>query len=136
MERLVVTATTMAVAGALVALAGCGVSRDSASAPPRGASALVVLDTYLRALKAGDCATAHAASAPTFEHGELCGDVDVSAFSVRADTATPGPNEVVYWTILTTNGSSDGTIVRGQTDWFYRLERQGGEWRVSGGSGP
>lgn len=99
----------------------------------------MVLDSYLRALVAGDCATAHAAAAPDFanEPAELCGEVRVSAFSVRGNPATPGPNEVVYMTILTTNGSSDGTIARGEIDWFYGLEREDGEWRlVSGGSGP
>lgn len=133
-------ATAAAVASAILALTGCGASsRDTASAPPAGASASVVLDTYLRALVAGDCATAHAAAASTFsaDQGDLCGDVDVSAFSVREGPATPGPDEVIYATVLTTNGSSDGTIARGKTDWFYQLERQGGEWRVaSGGTGP
>jgi hypothetical protein len=98
-----------------------------------------VLDTYLHALVKGDCAAAHASAAPTFSahRGELCGHVVVSAFSVREDPATPGPNEVIYATVLTTNGSSDGTIERGDTDWFYRVERQGGEWRVaSAGTGP
>ncbi|KGN31193.1 hypothetical protein N802_04650 [Knoellia sinensis KCTC 19936] len=98
-----------------------------------------MLDTYLRALVAGECAIARAAAAPAFssENGDLCGDVEVSAFSVREDAATPGPDEVVYSTILTTDGSSDGTIARGETLWFYQLEHRGGEWRVvSGGSGP
>ena len=98
-----------------------------------------MLDTYLRALVAGDCTTAHAAATPTFatDPSELCGEVRVSAFSVREDPASPSPNEVVFMTTLTTNGSSDGTIARGETDWFYGLEREGGQWRLaSGGSGP
>jgi hypothetical protein len=134
------TATTIVVGIALVALTGCAtLARDSASPPPPGAAASDVLDTYLRALVAGDCATAHAAATSTFatDPSELCGEVRVSAFHVRENPATPGPNEVVYMTTLTTNGSSDGAIARGETDWFYGLEREGGQWRlVSGGSGP
>ena len=140
MRRLVMTAAQMVVGGAVLALTGCAAaSRDSASPPPPGAPPSVVLETYLRALVAGDCASAHAAATSTFatDPAELCGEVRVSAFSIRGDPATPDPNEVVYMTILTTSGSSDGTIARGETDWFYGLEREGGEWRlVSGGSGP
>lgn len=138
MGRLGTTAVTLVLGSALLAMTGCGASPpDRASAP--GSPARAVLETYLRALVKGDCATAHAAAAPTFSahRGELCGHVVVSAFSVREDPATPGPNDVIYATVLTTNGSSDGTIARGETDWFYQLERQGGEWRiVSGGTGP
>ena len=140
MGRLVMKATTMVVGIALFALTGCAApSRDSASPPPPGAAASDVLDSYLRALVAGDCATAHAAATSTFatDPSELCGEVRVTTFSVRENPATPGPNEVVYMTTLTTNGSSDGTIARGKTDWFYGLERKGGQWRLaSGGSGP
>ena len=133
-------AAQMVVGGAVLALTGCDApSRDSVPPPPAGASPSVVLDRYLRALVAGDCATAHAAATSAFatDPAELCGEVKVSGFSVRRDPATPGPNEVVYMTVLTTNGSSDGTIARGEIDWFYGLKREGGEWRlVSGGSGP
>ncbi|MFW5469761.1 hypothetical protein ACOCJ4_06920 [Knoellia sp. CPCC 206435] len=138
MGRLVMTATTMLVGITLHALTGCA-ARDSASPPLPGAAASDVLDTYLRAFVAGDCATAHAAATPTLaaDPSELCGEVKVSAFSVREDPATPSPNKVVYMTTLTTNGSSDGTIARGETVWFYGLQREGGQWRVvSGGSGP
>ena len=61
----------------------------------------------------------------------------VSAFSIRVDPAMPGPNEIVYSTVLTTGGSRDGTIERGGTVWFYRPEHRGDEWiLVSGGSDP
>jgi hypothetical protein len=134
------SASAVTVAVTMLALTGCaGPSSGSASPPPAGASASVVLDTYLRALTAGDCAAAHAVAAPTFSkgNGELCGDVKVSAFSLSGDPATPGSNEVVYSSVLTTEGSSDGTIAPGETVWFYDLKRQGGEWKlVGGGSGP
>ena len=125
---------------AMVALAACtGTSSGSVSLPPTGASASVVLNTYLRALVAGDCTTARALATSTFRtgNGELCGDVKVSAFSLSGDPAAPGPNEVVYGSVLTTEGSSDGTIAPGKTTWFYDLKRQGGAWKlVGGGSGP
>lgn len=125
---------------AVLALAGCGdASSTSVSLPPKGASASVVLDTYLRALVAGDCTTAHALAAPSFSvgNGELCGDVKVSAFTVHSRPATPGPGEAVYSSVLTTGGSSDGSIAPGRTTWFYDLDRQDGEWKlVAGGSGP
>ncbi len=109
------------------------------SLPPAGAPASVVLDTYLRALVAGDCTTAHALAASSFSwgHGELCGDVEVSAFSTPEGPARPGRDTAAYATELTTGGSKDGTIAAGRTTWFYQLERQGRQWRlVSGGSGP
>jgi len=125
---------------ALLALAGCaGTPTVSAPLPPAGASASVVLDAYLHALVAGDCTSAHALAAPTFKtgNGELCGDVTVSSFSVSGDPATPGRDEVVYASVLTTGGSRDGSISRGRTTWFYDLKRQDGAWKlVGGGSGP
>lgn len=98
-----------------------------------------MLDTYLRALAAGDCTTAHALATPTFSvgNGELCGEVEVSAYSVGSHPATPSSHEAVFSTVLTTDGSSDGTIEPGKTTWFYELKRHGGEWRlVGGGTGP
>ena len=134
------TVVQTVVCGAVLASTGCAAgSRGGASPQPPGASPSVVLDTYLRALVAGDCATAHAAATSTFatDPAELCGEVRVSAFSAREDPRTPGPNEAIYMTTLTTNVGSDGSIARGETDSFYGLEREGGEWRlVSGGSGP
>jgi hypothetical protein len=124
----------------LLALAGCGgTSSSTVSLPPAGASASVVLDTYLRALVAGDCTTAHALAASTFTvgNGELCGDVRVSAFTAPTGPATPGHNTVEYASDLTTDGSSDGSIPSGKTTWFYQLRQQDGDWKlVSGGSGP
>lgn len=126
--------------GAMLALVGCaGSSPGTPSLPPVGASATAVLDTYLRALVAGDCTTAHALAMSTFKpgNGELCGDVKVSSFSLRGDPATPGRDEVVYASVLITEGSRDGTIPRGKTTWFYDLKRQDGAWKlVGGGSGP
>lgn len=125
----------------MLALAGCAgaSSRTALSQPAAGASASVVLHTYLRALVAGDCDAAHALAESSFSigNGELCGDVRVSAFSLRGGGATPEADDVVYATVLTTGGSSDGSIRPGKTTWFYDLERHGGEWKlVGGGSGP
>ena len=125
---------------ALLAMSACAATPSGgASLPSAGASASTVLDTYLRALVASDCTTAHALATSTFApgNGELCGDVKVSSFSVSGDPATPGPDEVTYATVLTTDGSSDGTIARGKTTWFYDLKRHNGAWKlIGGGSGP
>jgi len=124
---------------ALLVLSGCAAPTSHVSLPGADAPAAAVMDTYLRALVAGDCSTAHALATPTFTsgNGELCGDVGVSSFSLNAVPATPGLDEVVYATELITEGSSDGTIPRGRTAWFYDLERHDGAWRlVGGGSGP
>lgn len=130
-----------AMVGGVVLLAlvgGAGTPSARVSPPPVGASAGVVLDTYLRALVAGDCTTAHALTTSTFTgNGELCGVVNVSSFSVNGKPATPGPDEVVYGSNLVTAGSKDGTISRGNLTWFYDLKRQDGSWKlVGGGSGP
>lgn len=98
-----------------------------------------MLDAYLRALVADDCKTAHALASTAFAHGngELCGDVNVSSFSVSNGPANPSPDEVIYSSVLTTDGSRDGTIPGGKTTWFYDLKREGGVWRLAGGgSGP
>lgn len=133
-------ASAVVTGAAVLALAGCaGTSPRGASLPAVGASASVVMDTYLRALVDGDCATARALSTSTFDvgNGELCGEVKVLSFSLSGDPATPRRDEVVYSAVLTTEGSSDGSIARGETPWFYDLERLDGNWRlVGGGSGP
>ena len=128
-------------AASVLALAACGGSSPSGtvSLPLAGDPASVVLDTYLQALVAGDCDTARALVASTFSvgNGELCGEVEVTAFSAPTGPARSGPHVVEYASDLTTGGSSDGSISSGRTTWFYRLARQGGEWRlISGGSGP
>ncbi len=90
---------------ALLTLCGCGAtSSATVSRPSAGASASAVLDAYLRAVVAGDCGTAHALAAPTFEvgNGDLCGGVDVKNFVVHDPPAKPTPDEVDYGTVLTT----------------------------------
>ncbi|HEV7195627.1 MAG TPA: hypothetical protein VGN19_06785 [Pedococcus sp.] len=107
--------------------------------PPPGASAHQVLSTYLQALQAGDCDTAHALAASTFVvgNGELCGDVDVKTFTVGGD-AQVGDSEITFATQMVTDGSADGSIPAGNLTWFYSLKKQpSGSWRlISGGSGP
>ncbi len=124
----------------LLSLAGCSkTSSETASPPSASAAASAVLESYLQALVAGDCTAARAVAASTFRKGDgdLCGSVDVKAYSVNEAPASPGPDEVVYGTVLTTSGSSDGTIAPGKTTWFYDLKRQDGQWRLTGGgSGP
>lgn len=109
------------------------------SMPPASAGADVVLDTYLRAVVAGDCADARRLTTATFGKGsgELCGDPGVSAYKVNPVPAG-GATELVYATTVTTGDSSDGSIRAGSMTWFYDLVKQpDGTWRVAGGgSGP
>lgn len=133
----------------VAALAGCAgcVTHSAVVLPPAGAPARQVpgtparqvLDTYLKAVQAGDCATAHALATATFRvgNGELCGDVDVKTFTVDAETQVPD-GTISFATQLVTGGSGDGSIPPGHLTWFYNLKKQAnGSWRlISGGSGP
>ena len=122
-------------------LASCAAceTHSTVALPPAGAPARQVLDTYLQALQAGDCDTAHALAAGTFRsgNGELCGDVDVKTVKVAADTQVPD-GTITFATQMVTGGSHDGSIPPGQLTWFYSLKKQAnGSWRlVGGGSGP
>ena len=99
-----------------------------------------MLNAYLTALKAGDCGTAHrlvVASSFIVGNGELCGALNVSAFTPLTGPATPTNDEVVFSTELTTRGG-DASMPDGEHTWFYELDRQpNGAWRITGGgSGP
>lgn len=108
--------------------------------PPTSAGPEVVLDAYLRALRAGDCDTGRKLATATFVkgNGELCGATHVSAYQINPEPARPSPDETVFGTTLTTTGTADGSIQAGEITWFYSLGRQpDGSWRiVGGGSGP
>ena len=121
----------------VLALAAC---QPAVAVPPDSAGPEVVLDTYLRALVAGDCDTGRKLATATFGKGsgELCGATRVSAYRIDPGTARPSADEVVYSTILTTTGTDDGSVKPGETLWFYSLDRQpSGSWRIAGGgTGP
>ena len=106
--------------------------------PSKGATPAEVLNAYLRALKAGDCKTAHALATSTFSvgNGELCGHLSVKSYTPLGKPATPG-NEVIFSTNLITEGG-DASMPDGLHTWFYSLTKQAdGAWRlVGGGSGP
>jgi hypothetical protein len=105
--------------------------------PSKGATPAQVLDAYLRALKAGDCKTAHALTTSSFaRNGELCGHLRVKSYTPLGRPATPG-NEVIFSTNLITEGG-DASMPDGLHTWFYSLTKQAdGAWRlVGGGSGP
>jgi hypothetical protein len=120
----------------LTAISACG---SLISLPPDSSPPDVVLNAYLAALKAGDCETARALETPTLVvgNGELCGALEVRAFTPLHGPATPQDGEVVFSTVLTTKGG-DVSMPDGDHDWFYTLIRQpNGSWRVAGGgSGP
>jgi hypothetical protein len=106
--------------------------------PSKGATPAEVLNAYLRALKSGDCKTAHALATSTFSvgNGELCGHLSVKSYTPVGKPATPG-NEVIFSTNLITQGG-DASMPDGLHTWFYSLTKQAdGAWRlVGGGSGP
>lgn len=134
--RLTLSVCTLVAAATL--LVGC---EDSVSVPPppAGASHALVLETYLQALVAEDCDTAHTLGVDTFTvgNGELCEAVDVTAFEPIGEPAGPHDGEVTYSTVLTTSGTRDGSIQPGRLTWFYSLANREGEWRlIGGGSGP
>lgn len=110
--------------------------------PPDSAAPEVVLDTYLRALAAGDCETGRKLGAGMFlagDDGDLCGQTRVTAYQLApGEPAHPNASEDVFAVELTTTGSDDGTIRPGGLAWFYSLDRQpDGTWRITGGgSGP
>lgn len=122
----------------LIATAACSAS-SAATLPPASAGPEVVLDAYLRALVAGDCATGRELATAAFVkgNGELCGDTKVSAYEVNPVPAGSGA-EKVFATTITTSGTSDGSVHPGAMTWFYDLVQQpDGFWRLAGGgSGP
>ena len=134
-ERLRVFGSGLAIL--VLALAAC---QAAIAVPPDSATPEVVLDTYLRALVAGDCDSGRKLATATFRmgSGELCGSTHVSAYRIDAGQAHPSPDEIVFSTRLTTTGTDDGSIEPGEILWFYSLDRQpSGPWRISGGgTGP
>jgi hypothetical protein len=106
--------------------------------PSKDAASAVVLDAYLRALKAGDCKTAHALTTSSFaRNGELCGHLRVKSYTPVGDPATPG-DQAIFSTNLITEGGDASIMPDGLHTRFYIMTRQpDGAWRVdSAGSGP
>jgi hypothetical protein len=105
---------------------------------PSNEGSAVVLDAYLRALKAGDCKTAHALTTSSFaRNGELCGHIRVKSYTPVGDPATPG-DQASFSVNLITQGGDPGLMPDGLHTRFYIMTRQpDGAWRVdSAGSGP
>jgi hypothetical protein len=130
---------TFGVGAAIVALA-LAACQPGVAVPPDSATPEVVLDAYLRALVAGDCAIGRKLAVPTFQkgNGELCGSTGVTGFRIEPPPARPSADEVVFFSVLRTTGSDDGSIQPGEIGWFYSLQRQpSGPWRITGGgTGP
>ena len=120
-----------------VVLAACG---PTLPLPPPSASPQTVLETYLRALVAGECSVGRQLGADGFGpgRGDLCGATRVASYRIDGPPAAPTANELVFSTSLTTSGTSDGTIRAGSIGWFFTLDRKAnGSWRITGaGSGP
>ena len=130
------TAVVVAALAAALALGAC--THAAGALPEDGATPRQVLDAYLLALQAGDCATTHAYAVDTFlTDGELCGHVNVLSYRSNAYTSQPSADQVELATTLTIKGG-DQSLQDGDHLWFYTLRRQPtGAWRLSaGGSGP
>lgn len=127
------------VAMGLAAAFGLGACTDVPKAlPAAGATPRQVLDAYLLALQAGDCATTHAYAVDRFlTNGELCGHVDVLSYRSDSYRSDASPDQVVLAATLTIK-NGDQSLQDGDHLWFYTLRRQPtGAWRLSaGGSGP
>ncbi len=105
--------------------------------PADSATPRQVLDAYLLALQAGDCATTHEYAVDQFlTDGELCGHVNV--LSYRSDAYRSEATDQVELAATLTIKGGDQSLQDGDHLWFYTLRRQPtGAWRLSaGGSGP
>ena len=121
-------------------IAGCTASSPSivrVSVPPDSAPALVVLQTYLRALVAGDGETAHALATSTFVlgNGELCGADGIRVTSW--EILNPYSNDADFAVNLTIDGGNE-VIHPGNLTWFYEVVKTpDSAYRLAGGgSGP
>lgn len=105
--------------------------------PPDSAPPAVVLDAYLRALQAGDCATASQLTIPLLfrlGNGDLCGVVTgVTSFSVSGDAHVVNPIEVGFLATITITGTTHG-LPAGEITSYYILQQQSnGAWRIVDG---
>ena len=106
--------------------------------PSKDAASAEVLDAYLRALKAGDCKTAHALTTSSFaRNGEICGRIRVKSYTPVGDPVTPG-DQAIFSVNLITQGGDPALMPDGLHTRFYIMTRQqDSAWRVdSAGSGP
>ena len=130
--------SAVAAVGLAAALALGACTHAAGALPEDGATPRQVLDAYLLALQAGDCATTHEYAVDRFlTDGELCGHVNVLSYRGDAYKAQPSADQVELAATLTMKGG-DQSLQDGDHLWFYTLHRQPtGAWRLSaGGSGP
>lgn len=105
--------------------------------PPDSAPPEVVLDAYLKALVAGDCATARALGTASFGDGFLCGGL-VRVVAFEEPTVTEAYDTGVAYTVVLTTRGSDVTVPDGAHPWRIAVVREQGDgpWRVgSAGNG-
>jgi hypothetical protein len=105
--------------------------------PPDSAEPAVVLEAYLDASEAGDCATARQLTMPLVlneDYVELCGVTRVTAFSVVGVEAPVDPETTRLTARLTIRGPMPGTsteTIVGDINGTYFLQRRSnGPWRI------
>ncbi len=115
-------------------------NEQSIALPAVDASPADVLNAYLAAFRANDCATAAKLTTDRFTHGngELCGAVTIDSYTNASGPAATGAEVIYAITLQVVTGSKDGTIPSGSVLWFYTLQHESnGSWRLTGGgSGP
>lgn len=128
--------STLASAAALVvALAGC--AREPVPMPSDRAPAVEVVHTYLKALQAEDCETAHALRLS--DDGGWCGDITVSDYRVSAAVCAGegGVGEQyaqsTYVPVHFITHGGDDSLPDGWHDWGYVLVRNDNSepWRIA-----
>ncbi len=117
------------------ATAACTRTPPAPPLPPTTAPPEQVLDRYLSALVAHDCATAHSLATGTFVkgNGELCGVVTVSAYTPPQLAPRRIDTEAVFSSQLSITGG-DESLPDGQRLWCWVLDQQpDNAWRLTAG---
>lgn len=120
-------------------LVACSAPVTVPSLPPDGAPALTVLNAYLDAWRAGNCATSQALETPSYAASRVgkCGQVEITTYQIDPNPSTPTQDWTEFSTTVTTKGG-DETLPDGEHILFCVLLRQpSGAWRLSDvGTGP
>ena len=119
-------------------LMACSAPVTVPSVPPEDAPPLAVLNAYLGAWRAGDCATSQVLETPSYAASQAgkCGQVEVTTYQIDPNPATPTADWAEFSATVTQKGG-DETLDGTHTLFFGLLRQPTGAWRVSDvGTGP